>query len=247
MPISTITTLPSAYRTITIQWLDLSFFSVQEYHPYQYDISRLPECAYANKHYYNITFCLQEDYFLLTCLFCVCAGVSSLPVRHQSDDGVRLRQQALLQHNLLPKGRLLFSGLTCLFFLCRSIIPTSMTLVSCQSAPTPTNTTTTLPSAYRTTTFYWHVFFVYMQESRPYQYDISRIMECAYANKHYYNITFCLQDDYFPLTWLVFFDCLGVSSLSVWHQSAARVRLCQQALLQHNLLPTGWLLSGVSL
>ena len=34
---------------------------------------------------------------------------------------------------------------------------------------------------------------------KPYQYDISKIPECAYANKHYYNLTFCLQDDYYPV------------------------------------------------
>jgi hypothetical protein len=40
----------------------ICFFEyVQEYCPYQYDISRLPECAYANRHYYKITFCLQDD------------------------------------------------------------------------------------------------------------------------------------------------------------------------------------------
>ncbi|TRY80618.1 hypothetical protein TCAL_13247 [Tigriopus californicus] len=32
----------------------------------------------------------------------------------------------------------------------------------------------------------------------PYQYDMSKIPECAYTNKHYYNLTFCLQDDYYP-------------------------------------------------
>jgi len=36
---------------------------LQEYHPYQYDISKIPECAYTNQHYYNLTFCLQDDYY----------------------------------------------------------------------------------------------------------------------------------------------------------------------------------------
>ena len=45
---------------------------------------------------------------------CRCA-VSSLPVQHQSAARVRLRQQALLQHYLLPTGQLLSSDLTCLF------------------------------------------------------------------------------------------------------------------------------------
>ena len=32
-----------------------------------------------------------------------------------------------------------------------------------------------------------------------YSYDVSQIPECAYTNKHYYNLTFCLQDDYYPM------------------------------------------------
>jgi hypothetical protein len=36
---------------------------VQEYHPYQYDISKIPECAYTAQQYYNLTFCLQDDYY----------------------------------------------------------------------------------------------------------------------------------------------------------------------------------------
>ena len=36
---------------------------LKEYIPYQYDISKIPECAFANKQYYNITFCLQDDYY----------------------------------------------------------------------------------------------------------------------------------------------------------------------------------------
>ena len=32
----------------------------------------------------------------------------------------------------------------------------------------------------------------------PHKYDLAKIPECAYANKHYYNLTFCLQDDYYP-------------------------------------------------
>ena len=31
-----------------------------------------------------------------------------------------------------------------------------------------------------------------------YIYDVAKIPECAYTNKHYYNLTFCLQDDYYP-------------------------------------------------
>ena len=31
-----------------------------------------------------------------------------------------------------------------------------------------------------------------------YVYDVAKIPECAYTNKHYYNLTFCLQDDYYP-------------------------------------------------
>ena len=31
-----------------------------------------------------------------------------------------------------------------------------------------------------------------------YVYDVGQIPECAYTNKHYYNLTFCLQDDYYP-------------------------------------------------
>ena len=33
----------------------------------------------------------------------------------------------------------------------------------------------------------------------PYHYDISEVPECAYQNKHLYNLTFCLQDDYYPV------------------------------------------------
>ncbi len=173
---------------------------MQEYRPYQYDISWLLECAYVNRHYFNITFCQQDYYYSVTWLvFCVCAGISALPVWHQSAARVRLCQQALLQHNLLPTGWL--------------------------------------------TSIQWLVFFVYVQEYRTYQYDISWLPECAYANRHYYKITFCQQDDYYPVTCL-FRICAGVSSLPVRHQSAARVCLCQQALLQHNLLPAGRLLSS---
>ena len=32
-----------------------------------------------------------------------------------------------------------------------------------------------------------------------YHYDTRQIPECAYTNKHYYNLTFCLQDDYYPM------------------------------------------------
>jgi len=32
-----------------------------------------------------------------------------------------------------------------------------------------------------------------------YVYDVMKIPECAYTNKHYYNLTFCLQDDYYPI------------------------------------------------
>jgi len=32
-----------------------------------------------------------------------------------------------------------------------------------------------------------------------YKYDVMKIPECAYTNKHYYNLTFCLQDDYYPI------------------------------------------------
>jgi len=31
-----------------------------------------------------------------------------------------------------------------------------------------------------------------------YVYDVAKIPDCAYTNKHYYNLTFCLQDDYYP-------------------------------------------------
>ena len=36
---------------------------LKEYIPYQYDISKMPECAFGNKQYYNISFCLQDDYY----------------------------------------------------------------------------------------------------------------------------------------------------------------------------------------
>jgi len=44
-----------------------------------------------------------------------------------------------------------------------------------------------------------HALPHHLQQYVPYQYDISKIPECAYSNKHYYNITFCLQDDYYPV------------------------------------------------
>jgi hypothetical protein len=148
------TSTTSALPLSDFFWLVFSVQYVQEYRPYLYDISRLPECAYANRHFYNITFCMQDNYFPVTWLvFFDCLGLASLSVRHQSAARVRLRQQALLQHNLLPTGWLLSSDLSFLC-LCRKYC--------------------------------------------PYQYDISRLPECTYANRHYYNITFCLQDDYFP-------------------------------------------------
>merc|ERR1711962_344195 len=41
----------------------LTHHHLKEYHPYQYDISKIPECAYTNQIYYNLTFCLQDDYY----------------------------------------------------------------------------------------------------------------------------------------------------------------------------------------
>ena len=41
----------------------LTHHHLKEYYPYHYDISKIPECAYANKHLYNLTFCLQDDYY----------------------------------------------------------------------------------------------------------------------------------------------------------------------------------------
>lgn len=41
----------------------LTHHHLKEYHPYQYDISKIPECAYTNQHYYNLTFCLQDDFY----------------------------------------------------------------------------------------------------------------------------------------------------------------------------------------
>ena len=36
---------------------------LQEYIPYQYDATKIPECALTNQLYYNTTFCLQDDYY----------------------------------------------------------------------------------------------------------------------------------------------------------------------------------------
>ena len=56
-----------------MQWIDLvistlytqhvAVAGVPGYKPYRYDKSKIPECAYTNKHYYNLTFCLQDDYY----------------------------------------------------------------------------------------------------------------------------------------------------------------------------------------
>ena len=36
---------------------------LEEYIPYQYDITKIPDCAYSNKQFYNISFCLQDEYY----------------------------------------------------------------------------------------------------------------------------------------------------------------------------------------
>jgi len=41
----------------------LTHHHLKPYHPYQYDINVIPECAITNKHFYNLTFCLQDDYY----------------------------------------------------------------------------------------------------------------------------------------------------------------------------------------
>jgi len=41
----------------------LTHHHLTPYHPYQYDITAIPECAITNKHFYNLTFCLQDDYY----------------------------------------------------------------------------------------------------------------------------------------------------------------------------------------
>ena len=39
----------------------LTHHHLKEYKPYHYDISKTPDCAYINKRYYNLTFCLQDE------------------------------------------------------------------------------------------------------------------------------------------------------------------------------------------
>ena len=45
-----------------------------------------------------------------------------------------------------------------------------------------------------------------LQEYIPYQYDATKIPECALTNQLYYNTTFCLQDDYYPVSVLYYSD-----------------------------------------
>ena len=44
-----------------------------------------------------------------------------------------------------------------------------------------------------------------LQEYIPYQYDATKIPECALTNQLYYNTTFCLQDDYYPVSVFIIF------------------------------------------
>jgi hypothetical protein len=137
--------------------LDLLFVYVQEYRPYQYNINWLPvhlrQLALLQHNHLSTGWLLYSDLSFL----------SVQEYRPYQYDISRLsqcaylHQQALLrvQHNLLPSGWLLSSDLPCLFWLFRSIVPTSATSVGRQSAPTATDTPTTLPSAYRTTTIQW--------------------------------------------------------------------------------------------
>ena len=39
----------------------------------------------------------------------------------------------------------------------------------------------------------------HLKEYKPYHYDISKTPEFAYINKRYCNLTFCLQDEQYPL------------------------------------------------
>ena len=35
--------------------------------------------------------------------------------------------------------------------------------------------------------------------SRTYKYSVNKIPDCAVTNKHFYNISFCLEDPYYPM------------------------------------------------
>jgi len=37
--------------------------SQKRFHPYKYSVHRVPECAVTNKHFYNISFCLEDPYY----------------------------------------------------------------------------------------------------------------------------------------------------------------------------------------
>nr|XP_040574366.1 LOW QUALITY PROTEIN: uncharacterized protein LOC121123311 [Lepeophtheirus salmonis] len=39
----------------------------------------------------------------------------------------------------------------------------------------------------------------YRNAYTSYKYDYYKVPDCAYSNNHYYNITFCLQDDHYPI------------------------------------------------
>ena len=55
--------LLSGLSPLSLNHLSPLHHSGSGYQPYRYDIGIVPECAYTNKHYYNLTFCLQDDFY----------------------------------------------------------------------------------------------------------------------------------------------------------------------------------------
>ena len=77
-------------------------------------------------------------------------------------------------------------------------------------------------------------FTVMLQEYIPYQYDATKIPECALTNQLYYNTTFCLQDDYYPVWVLVL-----VRPKVAQHKQKS-VTLLPNWPLQHMVSITDW-------
>ena len=80
-----------------------------------------------------------------------------------------------------------------------------------------------------------------LQEYIPYQYDATKIPECALTNQLYYNTTFCLQDDYYPV-WV-----LEVFRLKVAQYEQKSVTLLPNWPLQHMVSITDWRRRDVSI
>ena len=73
-----------------------------------------------------------------------------------------------------------------------------------------------------------------LQEYIPYQYDATKIPECALTNQLYYNTTFCLQDDYYPVSVIRIFK----PKIAQYLQKS--VTLLPNWPLQHMVSITDW-------